>query len=58
MSGDGLLQPRVVSAAGFGGTDELLRLGRAAVPLQAHLWSLQLYWLRNMFMLRETVRFG
>lgn len=42
MSGDGLLQPRVVSAAVFGGTNVLLRVARAAVPLQAHLWPLQL----------------
>lgn len=42
MSGDGLLQPRVVSAAVFGGTNVLLRVVRAAVPLQAHLWPLQL----------------
>lgn len=57
VSGDGLLQSRVVSAAAFGVTDVLLRVLRAAVPLQAHLWPL--WRLHNMFVFRdETVMCG
>lgn len=39
VSGDGDLQPRVVSAAGLVGKSRLVVMVRAAVPLLAYLWS-------------------
>lgn len=42
MSGDGRLQPGVVSAAVLVGKNVTRTMARAAVPLLAYLWFLQL----------------